>query len=168
MRSWRARKLGKILKIRTVKQIRPRSIAANSVMVSILVLINSPRIYAHFPGKFLDHAMLKAHRASHGTEKYNCGRCDKNYTRLSYLQQHIAVSHPDYCNMNTKLVAFVNLCTICNKQFSRYGSNLPFPNCKFYCFKRSIFQERPSKNPPAKRPQTADQGDQSRGPGKLQ
>lgn len=55
----------------------------------------------------------------HGSEKFKCGRCDKVYTRLNYLQQHVAVSHPEYCNLNTKIVALVNLCDICNKQFSR-------------------------------------------------
>lgn len=55
----------------------------------------------------------------HGSDKFKCGRCDKIYTRLNYLQQHVAVSHPEYCNLNTKIVALVNLCDICNKQFSR-------------------------------------------------
>ena len=69
--------------------------------------------------KFLDHSKLKIHRETHSSEGFKCGRCDKEYTRLTYLQQHIAITHPDYCNLNIDDIPYVNMCMLCNKQFSR-------------------------------------------------
>lgn len=71
--------------------------------------------------KFMNDKDIRTHRLTHKNDLYTftCKSCSKSYTRLTHLQRHIAVVHPELASKNVVSKILAIKCAYCNKQFSR-------------------------------------------------